>query len=858
MHLTTSCSINQRWKGVGSTTCHQRAVHLLACLAVFLQASSLQAAERLVQVSTASELASAIGGAIEGDVIELADGTYVPVGGEPFLIPGSETANFTIRAANSGAAAIDGGSGSCAGRSRLLLHQGAGWVVFDGIVFRDGCTMATGQTGGVDLRNGARATFVDCDFIGNQAETFPAASGSSAGALLVTAASQAQFIDCTFTGNSSDSHGGAALIGQGSRVFIHDSTFTSNQNNVVDHRMNGLGGAIHLFNGSEGTTSELYVSNSRFESNEAAFVGGAIMAKGNFASVTQTVASPSHLVVANSTFVGNTTNPLPGIDPTTPTEGGAIMVENDVSLEVYHSRFEGNSSAFGGAISTYRGAVTIRDSVFRDNRAFGRASTNTDGLGGAIRAHSSEACASEDQRTASLDVADSVFENNEAQWGGAINVTGDVGHQFNPCSGNLADNRAPLSVVRSVFSGNSVDNVISNNALGGCVYGGLVDVTVGDALFLDSHAYAGGVTDTTIAGGAVAFRQQSRVSITDSTFAGNSSEKEGGALHVYGGELASMNNLRFFANVVAGDGGASASSSRGAALFLSPDTSAGADLTGSVNNSTFSDNVGLAIREHDVSGAGEEHNFVTYEDNVFHETTFGDDVFYNILAGPAVDVAGLNALMVNQGDGSTDKAPGNSNFENGSSVTTAALLGAPPDVLGTTASGDGGGPSDVYVAWAWNGGCAELDGTVLDEDTEVTGFRTEGAGTNLLEVWDGACGAGAADASEAVNPLTLALPNAALSADPVAITGGGSSELSWGLTQATFLAGIVSHGVDDLLTTAAGSGTVTPANTTRYRLIMVGWRGGDDDVQGVFVDQDPEDLIFADGFESGDTSSWGS
>ncbi len=855
MYLTTSGSMTRPLTNEAAVPPRQRVGTLLACLAVFLHASSLVAAERLVQVSTASELISAIGDVVEGDVIELADGIYVPVGGDLFLIPGSETANFTIRAANSGAAVIDGGSGTCANRSRLLQHNGAGWVVFDGIVFRDGCTTATGQTGGIDIRNGARATFVDCDFIGNQAETFPAASGASAGALLITAASQAQFIDCTFTGNSSDSHGGAVLIGQGSRVFIHDSTFTSNRNNVADHRINGLGGAIHLFNGSEGTTSELYVSNSRFESNEAAFVGGAIMAKGNFVSATQTVASPSRLVVANSTFVGNTTNPLPGADPTSPTEGGAVMVENNVSLGIYHSRFEGNSSGFGGAISAYRAAVTIRDSAFRDNQAFGRESTGSDGLGGAIRAHSNESCASEDQRTASLDVADSFFENNSAQWGGAVNVTGDVGHQFNPCSGNLADNRAPLSVVRSVFTGNSVDNVISNNALGGSIYGGLVDVTIDDSLFLDSHAFAGGVTDITIGGGAAAFRQQSRMSITDSTFAGNSSEEEGGALHLYGGELAAMNNLHFFANAVAGS---STSSSRGAALFLSPDIGAGVDLTGSINNSVFSDNVGLAIREHDISGAGQGHNLVTYDDNVFHETTFGSYVFYNILAGPPVDVAGLNSLVVNHGDGTTDKSPANSTIANGSSVTMAALLDAPPGVLGTTASGDGGGPSDVYVAWAWNGGCAELDGAVLDEDTEAIGFRAEAAGTNLLEVWDGACGAGAADATETVSPSTLALPNAALSADPALIAGGESSELSWSLTQATFLAGIVTHGVGDLLTTAAGSGTVIPANTTRYRLIMIGWRGGDDDVQGVFVDQEPEDLIFADGFESGDTSSWSS
>jgi len=50
------------------------------------------------------------------------------------------------------------------------------------------------------------------------------------------------------------------------------------------------------------------------------------------------------------------------------TSGGAIHVEDLTSLRISSSLFLGNRADSGGGISTYRGDVEVRDSVFQANQ----------------------------------------------------------------------------------------------------------------------------------------------------------------------------------------------------------------------------------------------------------------------------------------------------------------------------------------------------------------------------------------------------------------------------------------------------------------------------------------------------------
>ena len=59
-----------------------------------------------------------------------------------------------------------------------------------------------------------------------------------------------------------------------SRVYIRDSQFIGNRVNVPGHSDFSAGGALH------GNASTIHIANSRFENNQAGYVGGAIYVYG--------------------------------------------------------------------------------------------------------------------------------------------------------------------------------------------------------------------------------------------------------------------------------------------------------------------------------------------------------------------------------------------------------------------------------------------------------------------------------------------------------------------------------------------------------------------------------------------------
>jgi CSLREA domain-containing protein len=121
------------------------------------------------------------------------------------------------------------------------------------------------------------------------------------------------------------------------------------------------------------------------------------------------VAVPGHIIVDHCLLDGNSTSDKLG--------GGAIYVSNGSTLAVYDSTFTNNTAQFCGAIGSDAFEITVRSSVFDNNRA---------SQGGAICSRS-------------LTVDKSTFKNNIADtYGGAILVG----------SGNAA-------ISTSTFSGNS-------------------------------------------------------------------------------------------------------------------------------------------------------------------------------------------------------------------------------------------------------------------------------------------------------------------------------------------------------------------------------------------------------------------
>lgn len=841
---------------------------ILLTVSLLLFVSVATAAPRLVPVATSDQLQNALAAVQEGDIIELADGTYsvnALSGAYDFFFIVDPAVHFTVRAETPGAAFLDGSSSGRIMEYRVDTPGAEGWVSFENLAFVNGRTTSF-DSGGVMIRGG-RSTFEYCVFQNNQGVP-EASSEASAGALRAGTESVVQIVGCSFTGNISDNHGGAIIIGQGSTAYIHDSIFANNRTNLPGHRSNGLGGAIHVFNGLEGTTSYLYITNSRFSNNQAGFVGGGIMAKGNFASSTQSVASPTVVVVSNSTFEDNTALNDPFITPASPTEGGAIMAENNVSLSVYNSRFINNSGGLGGAISSFRGEVLVESSVFENNTAFGRSETDSTGRGGAIKSHSNDNCADDtDYRTGSLSVSDSFFEGNQAQGGGAIFAAGDTTRMFSTVPGcqmgNANSNRLPVSLEKITIADCSVDDVIGNHAVGGGLYGLLIDLTLTDSMVLTSVASGTDPSDFASSsqghGGGASIRKASKISITGTTFAGNSADHEGGALHIHGSEVAAFDDNAFINNEVSPGGNRPETSSEGAAIYVSPSTPDSLSVSGSISNSIFSNNLGLPIFDSDTTDANgcDCFNLVTYDGNTFYNTAYGDSVYRNSLVQGTHTAQELNSLVVDHGGSTqTKKSVLETNADTVSPIVTAALLATPERIIDSTAAGDIQAVTESFLAWSWNGGCAELDQSNLNSGTEETGALSSTIGSHTLSVWSGGSCSGASDASVNENILTGATPAADLIADPIAISGGEQTTLSWDVTAGSFLIGMISNDAKDAVPQPTGSVMVAPPASTRYHLSVVTREGGVSADERVFVDEEPPTTIFTDGFESGDTSAW--
>ncbi|PRP87621.1 hypothetical protein PROFUN_04648 [Planoprotostelium fungivorum] len=194
-------------------------------------------------------------------------------------------------------------------------------------------------------------------------------------------------------------------------VIFDNVTFDSNPS-----------GAIVV--GTHSPLDNLIVRNSKFIENSGLFLGNAI-------GITSTV---TNFTVLNSLFTGQTSRTFGGaiavltainvkISGCTFTnnsalagyDGGAIFIEEAVSVELEDNYFEGNFATQGGAVGILT-ATPIQISLIRN-----RFDNNVaDHLGGCIFFNSVAAQGSQ------LVIVDSVFHNNSALYGGVLQLTGDI------------------------------------------------------------------------------------------------------------------------------------------------------------------------------------------------------------------------------------------------------------------------------------------------------------------------------------------------------------------------------------------------------------------------------------------------
>ncbi len=737
-------------------------------------------------------LQAAITQVVDGGVIELAQGTYsAPSGGFRITNTGRR---FTIRGASGATVTLSGG-----GVREILRFMNtdialSGPVLFQNLVFSNGNSNSPGIAGGVTMHH-AEATFINCRFTNNSAGSQGVGGGSLAGF-----GSIAFFIDSTWQNNSAVNYGGGLVIGEQSKVYVHHSTFIGNRTNLPNHSPTSAGGAIHVGN------SLLRVSNSRFEGNQAGYVAGGIYAIGTWANPVST--PRSDVIISNSTFVNNLAARDASVSLGVPTEGGALHAEGQTTAKIYHSRFINNSAMAGGAITIYQAITEVDGSIFLGNSAKGQG--NLGGYGGAIAGSSNDTSSdgSTNRRSVYLSITNSYIQGRYGSTttagygGGGIILAGDFNRTYgaNGVSkiGTASDNRATLVINNVVF--NDLDVVKgSDDGAGGAILADLTNVNIQNSVIMNSDALGA----NNGSGGGLAALDQSNISMSAVTFSHNSAGKFGGAVFAQGSTI-NISGSDLIENSVG-------SNDYGSAIFAAPLTAwyGTANVDGVVQGNKISNNPGVAIFDDDRTNG--PINSVIYNSNDFYAGSV-DAIVYSDAIYPygSKKVSELNTLVIIRANGTSSPKSQTANRALASMPPIGRIYAAPSEILGVTAANDPETISAAYIAYAWSGNSANLNGSPLGGRTGTV--TSTSPGTFTLSV---------GGTQSSVQSTNAPLPAQSFTMQ----TSGGGITLSWTVTSGTFLDIQMDQGVR-INSTPSGSVQVPLSSERSYHLYTITQEGG--------------------------------
>jgi predicted outer membrane repeat protein len=230
-------------------------------------------------------------------------------------------------------------------------------------------------------------TVVAADYTGSHTRldgfTVEYGNSNSYGGGLEASYSSMTIANCTFIDNEAERGGGA--------IAIYDSTATITSCTFDENGAGFGGGAIFVLGGSP------TISDSTFTENDSFDVGGAIVFSGAYGPVSR------------CSFDGNEAQ-----------DGGAIAIEGS-NVSIANSAFVSNTaygysgddaeSGYGGAVAALESKLTVTNSTFTDNVAMGQSGGDDylGGYGGGIAASAS-----------SVTVTNSIMWNDYAAYGGEI------------------------------------------------------------------------------------------------------------------------------------------------------------------------------------------------------------------------------------------------------------------------------------------------------------------------------------------------------------------------------------------------------------------------------------------------------
>lgn len=285
---------------------------------IILASSPLILWSKTIVVNPGQSIESAIRGASNGDVVEVAPGTYkqtIRFWGKAVTLRSQTGPENTI---------IDGGGNS--GPLVSFFDNESQTSVIDGFTLVNGA--ASGGGGAITAQNGA-SPIIRNNIIRNNRALI-------GGGVYLYTNSSAQIESNVFSDNHAEGNntGGAAIAAS------HGGHPVIRKNKFLRNTVNGnpsSGGAIFLSQGSGATIDDNY-----FEANSCTF-DAVDVATGGAVHVIHDTRGHGGVVISNNRFLNNTAN-----------YGGAVGAEEGASMKLVNNEFTGNrANYYGGAFLSH-------------------------------------------------------------------------------------------------------------------------------------------------------------------------------------------------------------------------------------------------------------------------------------------------------------------------------------------------------------------------------------------------------------------------------------------------------------------------------------------------------------------------
>ncbi len=348
------------------------------------------------------ELQRALGTAVSGDTIRVADGTYTPTGGEyrtdsfrmktgvgiyggyagygaknpdlrsvagyPSILSAGNCYRAVVGSGTTATAILDGFTISGGHADQYGGSLGGGLYIEWGKPTIRNCTFTgnTAEYGGGVYAESSAPTLIHCTFSANTADD---GNGSAEGGGMYNSASSPTLTDCTFSGNTANVGGG--IYNRSSSPKLSNCRFSGNW---ADAGSTESGGG--MYNEESSPT----LTNCTFSMNLAGLYGGAMFNEASSPKLTNCTFSgnsaddgggicnntyeslaPSSPTLINCAFIGN----IAGGDGS----GGGIRNNAASSPSLINCTLSGNTAAHGGAMSNDSSSPTLINCILWGNKA---------------------------------------------------------------------------------------------------------------------------------------------------------------------------------------------------------------------------------------------------------------------------------------------------------------------------------------------------------------------------------------------------------------------------------------------------------------------------------------------------------